>query len=178
ILGFGSKSGTLWPLYQPRYSSGLVAQFFAGNRRNSSMGPAQKHAGDTTQHLSTPGPGACYSAAFFVLGQYYAQPAPASPPPPQGYSDTYYLPYPQPPVVPPSHTPPSPLGRQRVKAYLQQHDEVLQLLCISLVEFARCAHALLVSLGHNDLSGTLEQWTNFLLKFHELHLCGAIPKSA
>ncbi|KAG6896102.1 hypothetical protein C0993_008749, partial [Termitomyces sp. T159_Od127] len=52
------------------------------------------------------------SAAFFAPGQYYAQPAPALPPPPQGYPDTYYLPRPRPPAAPPSHTPPSPLSRQ------------------------------------------------------------------
>ncbi|KAG6876053.1 hypothetical protein C0993_005944 [Termitomyces sp. T159_Od127] len=38
-------------------------------------------------------------------------------------------------------------------------------------------HALLVSLGHHDLSETLEQWANCLLKFHELYQCRAIPES-
>ncbi|KAG6874746.1 hypothetical protein C0993_012426, partial [Termitomyces sp. T159_Od127] len=118
------------------------------------------------------------STAFFVLGQYYAQPASALLLPPQRYPDTYYLPQPQPPAAPPSHPPPSPLGCQRIKAYLQQCDKVLWSLCISPAEFARRAHALLVSLGHNDLSGTPEQRANCLLKFHELYQCGAIPESA
>ncbi|KAG6864477.1 hypothetical protein C0993_008841, partial [Termitomyces sp. T159_Od127] len=76
------------------------------------------------------------------------------------------------------HTPPSPLGCQRVEAYIQQRDEVLWSLRISPAEFTRHARALLVSLGHNDLSGTPEQWANCLLEFHKLYQCGAIPKSA
>ncbi|KAG6898477.1 hypothetical protein C0993_006589 [Termitomyces sp. T159_Od127] len=118
------------------------------------------------------------SAAFFAPGQYYAQPALAPPLPPQGYPDIYYLPRPRPPAAPPSHTPPSPLGCQRVEAYIQQHDEVLQSLCISLAEFAKRTRALLVSLGHNDLSGTPEQWADCLLKFHELYQRGAIAENA
>ncbi|KAG6875618.1 hypothetical protein C0993_008285 [Termitomyces sp. T159_Od127] len=123
------------------------------------------------------------SAVFFAPGQYYAQPAPATPPPPQGYPDTYYLSWPRPPAAPPSHTPPSPLGRQRIKAYIQQRDEVLRLLCISPAEFARCAHALLVNLGHSDLSGTPEQWADCLVEFTsstnaELYQCRAIPENA
>ncbi|KAG6899918.1 hypothetical protein C0993_005308 [Termitomyces sp. T159_Od127] len=80
------------------------------------------------------------------------------------------------PGVPSSHTPPSFLGCQQVKAYIQQRDKVLQLLRISPAEFARRARALLVSLGHNDLSGTLKQWADRLLKFHELYQHGAIPE--
>ncbi|KAG6882164.1 hypothetical protein C0993_011736 [Termitomyces sp. T159_Od127] len=34
----------------------------------------------------------------------------------------------------------------------------------------------MTSLGHNDLSGTLEQWADRLLKFHKLYQCGAIPE--
>ncbi|KAG6875499.1 hypothetical protein C0993_008925, partial [Termitomyces sp. T159_Od127] len=109
------------------------------------------------------------SAAFFTPGQCYAQPAPALPPPPQGYPDTYYLPWPRPPAAPPSHTPPSSLGCQQLEAYIQQCDKVLQSLRISPVEFARHARALLVSLGLNDLSGTPEQWANCLLEFHKLY---------
>ncbi|KAG6882846.1 hypothetical protein C0993_008946 [Termitomyces sp. T159_Od127] len=95
------------------------------------------------------------SAAFFTLRQYYTQPIPALPPPSQGYPDTYYLPWPQPSAVPPSHTPPSLLGRQQVKAYIQQRDKVLQSLCISPAEFARCACALLVDLNLWDKLRTL-----------------------
>ncbi|KAG6894314.1 hypothetical protein C0993_011815 [Termitomyces sp. T159_Od127] len=36
----------------------------------------------------------------------------------------------------------------------------------------------MMSLGHNDLSGTLEQWANCLLKFHELYQYKAISESA
>ncbi|KAG6881931.1 hypothetical protein C0993_012444, partial [Termitomyces sp. T159_Od127] len=118
------------------------------------------------------------SAAFFAPGQYYAQPASALPPPPQRYPDTYYLLQLQPSAAPPSHTPPSPMGCQRVEAYIQQRDEVLQSLRISPAEFARRAHALLVSLEHNDLSETLEQWANCLLEFHKLYQCRAIPENA
>ncbi|KAG6900137.1 hypothetical protein C0993_002482, partial [Termitomyces sp. T159_Od127] len=77
------------------------------------------------------------SAAFFTPGQYYAQPAPVLPPPPQDYSETYYLPWPQPSAAPPIHTPFSPLGHQWVEAYIQQHDKILRSLCISLAEFAK-----------------------------------------
>ncbi|KAG6884312.1 hypothetical protein C0993_012213 [Termitomyces sp. T159_Od127] len=118
------------------------------------------------------------SAAFFAPGQYYAQPALAPPPQPQGYLDTYYLPWPQLPVAPPSCTPSSPLGCRQVEAYIQQHDKVLCSLLISPAEFAKSVHALLVSLRHHDLSGTPEQWADCLLKFHKLYQCRTIPKSA
>ncbi|KAG6882455.1 hypothetical protein C0993_010478 [Termitomyces sp. T159_Od127] len=62
--------------------------------------------------------------------------------------------------------------------YIQQRDEVLRLLRISPAEFARRAHALLISLGHSDLSGTPEQWADCLLELHELYQCGAIPENA
>ncbi|KAG6877434.1 hypothetical protein C0993_007366 [Termitomyces sp. T159_Od127] len=141
------------------------------------MSPTWKYARDTAQCLGTLGP-AHTSAAFFTLGQYYAQPAPALPPPLQDHPDTYYLPQPRPPVAPPSHTLPSPLGHQQVEAYIHQHDEVLCSLCISLAEFVKHAHTLLISLGYNDLSGTPKQWANRLLKFHELYQRGAISEGA
>ncbi|KAG6876495.1 hypothetical protein C0993_002704 [Termitomyces sp. T159_Od127] len=64
------------------------------------------------------------SAAFFAPGQYYAQPAPALPPPLQDYPETYYIPWPRPSIVPPIHTLPSPLGCQQVEAYIQQCDNL------------------------------------------------------
>ncbi|KAG6883901.1 hypothetical protein C0993_002951, partial [Termitomyces sp. T159_Od127] len=62
--------------------------------------------------------------------------------------------------------------------YVQQRDEVLHSLHISLAEFTKCTHALLISLEHHNFSGTLEQWANHLLEFHKLYQHGAIPKSA
>ncbi|KAG6867607.1 hypothetical protein C0993_000578 [Termitomyces sp. T159_Od127] len=75
-------------------------------------------------------------------------------------------------------TPPTPLGCQRVKAYIQQHDKVFHSLHISLAEFAKRTCTLLIGLRHHDLSRTLEQWANRLLEFHKLYQCRAIPKSA
>ncbi|KAG6896483.1 hypothetical protein C0993_008361 [Termitomyces sp. T159_Od127] len=118
------------------------------------------------------------SAAFFAPGQYYVQPAFAPLLPPQDYPETYYLPQLQPSAVPPIHTLPSPMGCQQVKAYIQQHDEVLHSLCISLVEFTKHTCALLISLGHHNLSETPEQWADHLFKFCELYQHGAIPESA
>ncbi|KAG6884405.1 hypothetical protein C0993_011465 [Termitomyces sp. T159_Od127] len=118
------------------------------------------------------------SSAFFALDQYYAQLASALPPPLQDYSDTCYLPWPRTPAAPPIHTPPSPLDHQRVEAYIQLHDEVLCSLHISPAEFAKHACTLLISLGHYNLFGTLEQRANCLFEFHELYQCGAISESA
>ncbi|KAG6899727.1 hypothetical protein C0993_007457, partial [Termitomyces sp. T159_Od127] len=153
-------------------------------RRNSLQATAGTHQQVLLEGMPETLPGAWAplalahaSTAFFAPGQYYAQPAPAPPLHPQGYPDTYYLSWPQLPAAPPSHTPPSPLGCQQVEANIQQCDKILHLLCISPAEFARCACTLLVSLGHNDLSGTPEQWANCLLKFHKLYQCGAISES-
>ncbi|KAG6882665.1 hypothetical protein C0993_009657 [Termitomyces sp. T159_Od127] len=163
-----------YPILVPRYWAPDQNQAIAGTHQRVLPGGML----ETPPGAWAPLAPAHASAAFFALGQYYAQPAPALPPPPQGHPDTYYLLQPRPPAAPPSHTPPSPLGHQRVKAYIQQCDKVLQLLRISLAEFARRAQALLISLGHNDLSGTPKQWANHLLEFHELYQCGAISEDA
>ncbi|KAG6875582.1 hypothetical protein C0993_008468 [Termitomyces sp. T159_Od127] len=167
--------------YSPSISQGILQDW----RRNSLQATAGNHQWVLPGGMLETPPGAWAplalahaSAAFFTPGQYYAQPASALPPPLQDYPDIYYLSQLQPPVAPLSHTPSSSLGCQQVKAYIQQHDKVLHSLHTSPVEFAKCACALLVSLGRNDFSGTPEQWANRLLKFHELYQHGAISESA
>ncbi|KAG6883748.1 hypothetical protein C0993_004094 [Termitomyces sp. T159_Od127] len=96
----------------------------------------------------------------------------------QEYPETYYLSQLKPLAMPPIDTPPSPFSHQQVEAYNQQHDEVLCSLCISLAEFAKCTHTLLISLKHHNLSETLKQWANHLHKLYKLYQCGAISESA
>ncbi|KAG6893367.1 hypothetical protein C0993_001315, partial [Termitomyces sp. T159_Od127] len=132
--------------YGPSISQGIPQDW----RRDSLQATAGTHQRVLPGGMPETPPGAWAplapahaSAAFFAPGQYYAQPTPAPLPPPQGYPDTYYLPRPRPLAAPPSHTPPSPLGRQRLAAYIQQRDEVLRSLRISPAEFAKRARALL-----------------------------------
>ncbi|KAG5716110.1 hypothetical protein E4T56_gene10873 [Termitomyces sp. T112] len=81
---------------------------------------------------------------------------------------------PRPPFA--TQTPPSP-RQQRVKAYAQQHDEVLRFLHLFPVEFARHTCTLLTNLGYPDASTTPEVWADRLLDFHERYLQGNLPEN-
>ncbi|KAG6899246.1 hypothetical protein C0993_011969 [Termitomyces sp. T159_Od127] len=155
--------------------------------------PAIPNASSTTTATSAPAPATPKNNAYGrpVPENYYAMstPQPLYPAPSIKHYPTlvprYWAPDqnqvlygPSISQVPPINTPPSLLGCQQVEAYIQQCDEVLCSLHISLAEFAKHARTLLISLGHHNLSKTLEQWANRLLKFYKLYQCGAISKSA
>ncbi|KAG5716117.1 hypothetical protein E4T56_gene10883 [Termitomyces sp. T112] len=93
--------------------------------------------------------------AYLLPAHYYAYPVPAAAPVPPEHPDDY-----SPPCLPFSAQVPSSPKQQRVKAYVQQHNEVLHFLCLSPVEFARHACTLLVSLGYPDTSATPEVWAD------------------
>ncbi|KAG6883624.1 hypothetical protein C0993_005083 [Termitomyces sp. T159_Od127] len=103
------------------------------------------------------------SAAFFALGQYYAQPAPALPLPPQEYSETYYLPWPQPSAAPPIHTPPSSLNHQQVEAYIQQHDKNKLQVDLNLWDEL---HALVDEIHTSPTPWRFENPVNSMRSFH------------
>ncbi|KAG5334680.1 hypothetical protein C0989_003096 [Termitomyces sp. Mn162] len=110
--------------------------------------------------------------AYLPPTHYYTYPvptaAPASPEPMDNYSSPR-LPF-------STQVPPSP-RQQRVEAYVQQRDEVLCFLCLSPVEFKRCAHTLLTNLGYPNTSATPEVWVDRLLNFHECYLQGNLPET-
>ncbi|KAG5333224.1 hypothetical protein C0989_006052 [Termitomyces sp. Mn162] len=115
---------------------------------------------------------------------------PAAPPNPTYLSPTHYYAYPVPAAASPEHPdnyspshlpfsaqlPPFP-RQQRVKAYIQQCDEVLHFLHLSTAEFARHACTLLINLGYPNTPTTLEVWADQLLNFHECYLQGNLPEA-
>ncbi|KAG5349229.1 hypothetical protein C0989_005151, partial [Termitomyces sp. Mn162] len=105
--------------------------------------------------------------AYLPPAHYYAYPVPAAAPTPPGPMDNYSPPC----MLFPAQAPPS-LRQQRVKAYTQQHDEVLHFLHLSPMEFTRHTCTLLTNLGYSDTSMTPEVWVDRLLDFHERYLQG------
>ncbi|KAG5338707.1 hypothetical protein C0989_006513 [Termitomyces sp. Mn162] len=109
--------------------------------------------------------------AYLPPAHYYMYPVLAAPTPP-GPMDNY-----SPPCMPfPAQAPLSP-RQQRVKAYAQQRDKVLRLLCLSPAEFARRTCTLLTNLGYPNTSVTLEVWADQLLDFHKCYLQGNLPET-
>ncbi|KAG5733979.1 hypothetical protein E4T56_gene6787 [Termitomyces sp. T112] len=114
--------------------------------------PPTFHAIGNNPHINPGG----YSAAppnpaYLPPAHYYAYPIPSAAPVPPEAMDNYSPP--RPPFT--AQTPPSP-RQQRIKAYAQQHDEVLCFLRLSPVEFARHTHTLLTNLGYPNTSATPE----------------------
>ncbi|KNZ74396.1 hypothetical protein J132_06966 [Termitomyces sp. J132] len=105
--------------------------------------------------------------AYLPPTHNYVYPVPAAALAPPEPMDNY-----SPPCLPFStQVLPSP-RQQRVKAYIQQRDEVLCFLCLSPMEFARCACTLLTNLGYPNTSTTPEVWADGLLDFHKCYLQG------
>ncbi|KAG6867184.1 hypothetical protein C0993_005960, partial [Termitomyces sp. T159_Od127] len=135
------------------YSLGLVMQLIAGNSRNPSTGPTQRYAKDTTQR-QVPLVSEHTSATFFALGQYYAQPAPALPPPLQDYPEITTSPGLDPLQCHPSTHSPLPLATNGSKPTSNSMTKS----STHFAEFAKYTRALLVSLGHHDLSRTPSEY--------------------
>ncbi|KAG5331188.1 hypothetical protein C0989_008373 [Termitomyces sp. Mn162] len=145
--------------YTPSISQGIPPGWhcppaFPANGNNSHMYPRGYSA-------------ALPNSAYLPPTHYYVYPVPAAAPTPPGPMDNYS----------PSHMPFStqalPSSRQqRVKAYAQQHNEVLRFLCLSPAEFTRHTCTLLTNLDYPDTSTTLEVWADQLLDFHKCYLQG------
>ncbi|KAG5720042.1 hypothetical protein E4T56_gene5666 [Termitomyces sp. T112] len=100
-------------------------------------------------------PSAPPNPAYLPPAHYYVSPVPATAPTPLEQPDNYSSS--QQPLS--AQISPSP-RQQQVEAYVQQCNEVLHSLSISLVEFARHACTLFVGLGYHDTSTTLEVWAD------------------
>ncbi|KNZ79207.1 hypothetical protein J132_09718 [Termitomyces sp. J132] len=150
--------------YAPSISQGVPLGWrrppaFSANSNNPHMYPGGYSA-------APPNP------AYLPPAHYYMYPVPAAAPTPPGPMDNYSPPR----MLFPAQAPPSS-RQQRVKAYAQQHDEVLHFLRLSPTEFARCTHTLLTNLGYPDTSATPEVWVDQLLNFHERYLQGNLPET-
>ncbi|KNZ80914.1 hypothetical protein J132_03614 [Termitomyces sp. J132] len=110
--------------------------------------------------------------AYLPPTHYYAYSVPTAAPASLEHMNNYSPPC----LLFSAQVPPSP-RQQRVKAYIQQCNEVLCFLHLSPTEFARCTCTLLTNLGYPNTSATLKVWADRLFDFHKCYLQGNLPKT-